>query len=235
MILKCPVKKTVWGPLNSQKDLEYAIAKSGQPFGVDQSGPACNVVPTAPCNITYYQYLGFGLHQGIDIPVTTGTEVYAATDGKVTRVSDNVTSGIGVVIWDSTQNIETVYWHLMSHIVLPGDTVIAGQQIAISDNTGYSEGPHLHFQVNNTNEHGMSLGAVDPLHSFVWDDDMRFVQVDGQKDIWLVSKDTKRSLIYNYLAFSLVDGDMTKVEKLSQAQLDAIPDSGKVLAGLDQE
>lgn len=234
MILKCPVTRTVWGPIKSQKDLEYAIAKSGQPFGVDESGPACNVVPTAPCNVTYYQYLGFGLHKGIDIPVSTGTEIHAATSGKVSRVSDNITSGIGVVIWDPTQNIETVYWHLKSHSVMPGDKITVGQLIGLSDNTGYSEGPHLHFQVNLTNEHGMSLNAVDPLHSFVWDTDMRLVTVNS-KDIWLVSKNGKRSLLYNYLAFSLVDADMSKVEKLTQADFDAIPDSGNVLAGLSQE
>lgn len=60
------------------------------------------------------------------------------------------------------------------------------------------------------------------------------VQVDGQKDVWLV-REGKRSLVYNYLAFSLIGGDVDKVQKLTQAQLDIIPDTGKVLAGLDQE
>lgn len=188
MILKSPIKRCVWGTITSQKDLEKYIDKSGQRFGVDESGPACNVIPTAPCNKTYYEYLGFGLHKGVDIPCATGTEVYASTNGKVTRVSDSITSGIGVVIWDSTQMIETVYWHLKSHNVIIGDIVQVGQQIGLSDNTGYSLGPHLHFQVNLTNDHGMSLNAVDPLHSFVWDDmldkdDVRFLQaLEGYHD-----------------------------------------------------
>lgn len=60
------------------------------------------------------------------------------------------------------------------------------------------------------------------------------VMLDGGKDIWLV-RDGKRSLLYNYLAFQLIGGNIDFVQKLTQAQLDAIPDSGKVLAGLDQE
>lgn len=175
--LHCPVTHTVHGPLKSQADLVHAIAKSGQSFGVDESGPACNVIATAPCNQTYYEYLGLGLHKGIDIPVSTGTEVYAMADGKVSRVSDNITSGIGVVIYHPQFSIESVYWHLKSHSVFPGDEVKTGQLIGISDNTGYSEGPHLHAQINQTNEHGMSGQAIDPMPYFVWEETMSQEQV----------------------------------------------------------
>lgn len=172
MKLRCPVKRCVWGAINSQKDLEKYIDKSGQRFGVDESGPACEVNPTFPCDKTYYEYLGFGLHKGIDIPCVAMTEVYASHSGRITRVSDDTTQGIGVVIWDYIQGIESVYWHLKSHSVFPGDIVQTGQLIAYSNNTGYSKGNHLHFQVNLTNEHGKSGQAIDPLQSFVWDTDM---------------------------------------------------------------
>lgn len=62
----------------------------------------------------------------------------------------------------------------------------------------------------------------------------RFVTVEGQKDVWLV-KDGKRSLVYNALAFTLISGEWGKIEKITQEQLNALPDTGKVLAGLDQE
>ena len=159
----CPVQKTVWGPVNSLKDLNYAIAKSGQPFGVDWSGPACKVVPGAPCNITYYQYLGFGLHKGIDIPVATGTEVFATADGKVCEISDDITKGIGLVICHSGLKLKSLYWHLKAHCVNLGDIVTQGQIVGISDNTGYSEGPHLHFEIKTTDEHGISIKSVDPI------------------------------------------------------------------------
>lgn len=60
----------------------------------------------------------------------------------------------------------------------------------------------------------------------------RYVSAD--KDVWLV-KNGKRSLIYNTLAFTIMCGDWSKIEKISRAQLEAIPDTGKVIAGLEQE
>ena len=63
--------------------------------------------------------------------------------------------------------------------------------------------------------------------------EMRLITLNG-KDVWLVSKNGKKSLVYNLLAFQLVDGNIDLVEKLNQAQFDAIPDSGNVLAGLPQ-
>lgn len=219
MQLKCPCLRTVWGEVKSQAELESAVDKSGQRFGVDQSGPACKIIPTAPCDKTYYQYLGFGLHKGIDIPVATGTKVYAATNGKVTRVSDNITSGIGVVIYDESQSIETIYWHLLSHAVDVGDIVKVGESIGISDNTGYSEGPHLHFQVNLTNEHGQSLNAVDPLPYFVWDDIMTEQEVrqlqalEGYHDEAGVAYWTGKNLA-DYLVARLID----KIKTIEEAQ-----------------
>lgn len=177
MILNFPVKQTVWGLINNVGDLNKAIQKSGQPFGVDWSGPACNVVPTAPCDKTYYQYLGFGLHQGIDIPVSTGTEVYAVADGKVVELSDVTTRGIGVVIYHPDLKLKTLYWHLLSHKVALGDQVKKGDLIAISDNTGYSIGPHLHFEVKTTDEHGLSIKSVDPMPYFS-DDKMTDAQLN---------------------------------------------------------
>lgn len=169
MKILCPVRKTVWGQIKSQKDLVYAITKSGQFFGVDESGPACNSVPGAPCNISYYQYLGFGLHKGIDIPVATGTEVLAAHDGVVKELSETVSKGLGVVLYDPAQKIKTVYWHHKENKVKVGQLVKAGDLIAISDNTGYSTGPHLHFELKITDEFGNSLNAIDPMPHFVWD------------------------------------------------------------------
>lgn len=63
---------------------------------------------------------------------------------------------------------------------------------------------------------------------------MRFVKVgqDGV-DVWLVIN-SQRSLVYNALAFTLISGNWSSIEVITQAELDAIPDTGKVIAGLDQ-
>jgi hypothetical protein len=60
----------------------------------------------------------------------------------------------------------------------------------------------------------------------------RFVR--AEKDVWLV-RNGQRSLVYNALAFNLISGEWDKIEIINQSQLDAIPDNGKVIAGLDQE
>lgn len=74
-----------------------------------------------------------------------------------------------------------------------------------------------------------SIEDIDPTSM-----NNRFVQVTGQQDVWLINNG-KRSLVYNALAFTLVNGDWTKIEKITQDQLNAVPDTGKVLAGIDQQ
>jgi len=172
MKIYCPVKKTVWGPINSKQDLDKAIAKSGQPFGVDQSGPACEFNLTYPCDKTFYQYMGWGLHTGIDIPVATGTKIYAAHEGKIIQLSDKITSGIGVILFDPVYKIRTLYWHLLSYSVTLGQEVYKGQEIGLSNNTGFSKGPHLHFELIETDEAGNKTKSIDPIPHFVWGEDM---------------------------------------------------------------
>jgi len=84
-------------------------------------------------------------HQGIDLPLTVGTPIYAAFDGKV-RVS-RVANGYGnLVVIRHTNGLETFYGHLSSRKVEVGDWVNAGDVIGLGGNTGRSTGPHLHFE-----------------------------------------------------------------------------------------
>lgn len=185
-MISIPVKKTVYGPLTKLKDLEKAIAKSGQPFGVDWSGPASNVNPAWPSNITYYQYLGFGLHTGIDIPVQTGTEIFASADGKVVELSTKITAGLGIVIYHKELNLKTVYWHLQDMLVEVGQVVKEGDLIGHSDNTGYSLGPHLHFETKITDEHGLSIRHADPMPYFADNEMKRIISLENSDDQYLV-------------------------------------------------
>ena len=159
MKLLCPVKKCVWGAIDNLDNLKNYIAKSGQFFGQDLSGPASNYNPSYPSNQTLYQYMGWGTHQGLDIPVSTGTEVFASHDGVVVKLSDSLTAGIGVVI--EGVDIRTVYWHLKEYNVVIGQSIKMGEKIALSDNTGYSGGPHLHWEYKIKD--GNDYKAVDPL------------------------------------------------------------------------
>ena len=230
-MISIPVKKTAWGPVNNVEDLKSHIAKSGQFFGQDLSGPACEFNHNYPCNKTLYQYLGWGLHKGLDIPISTGTEIYAAHDGIVAKTSDSITAGIGVVLRVENK-FETVYWHNKENVVKVGDQVSNGQLIANSDNTGYSKGPHLHFELKLWN--GNDYIAVDPIPYFNSNNPMiRIIRLGESTEMWLVTNG-KRSLIYNNDAFQMIGGNADLAEKLTPEQFNAIPDTGKVLAGMDQ-
>jgi len=88
-------------------------------------------------------------HTGIDFGVPSGTAITAAASGRVVAAGwDDSGFGIRVLI-DHGNGTRTLYGHLQSALVAPGDTVQAGQEIGLSGSTGNSSGPHLHFGVEN--------------------------------------------------------------------------------------
>jgi murein DD-endopeptidase MepM/ murein hydrolase activator NlpD len=85
------------------------------------------------------------LHEGVDVPMREGSNIYAAESGKVKRSGS--ASGYGNMIEIDHGNGKTTrYAHLKSMNVAVGDMVEKGQKIALSGNTGDSTGPHLHFE-----------------------------------------------------------------------------------------
>lgn len=107
-------------------------------------------------------WAGGDWHGGIDFGVPVGSAVYAASDGEVVLVENgcsdtpdqNCNHGFGnqVTIKHVHLGIDfyTQYAHLKKNsiVVGRGDKVNAGQKIAESGNSGYSTGPHLHFEIN---------------------------------------------------------------------------------------
>ena len=84
-------------------------------------------------------------HQGVDLPLKTGTPVFAAFDGRV-RVS-TYNKGYGnLVVIRHENGLETYYGHLSKREVEVGDWVHAGDEIGLGGSTGRSTGPHLHFE-----------------------------------------------------------------------------------------
>jgi murein DD-endopeptidase MepM/ murein hydrolase activator NlpD len=95
-------------------------------------------------------------HAGIDWAVPVGTPVRAARAGRVTFAGPSSSYGLRVDL-DHGTGFVTKYAHLSSIKVRLGQTVTAGQLIALSGNTGRSTGPHLHFE---TRQNG---SPIDPL------------------------------------------------------------------------
>jgi murein DD-endopeptidase MepM/ murein hydrolase activator NlpD len=121
------------------------------------------------------------LHPGTDLAVPEGTPVYAANSGTVILCRWNGGYGNNVMI-QHDDGVVSVYGHGSKLLCKEGQKVQAGDLIMLSGNTGYSTGPHLHFELRRDNkpfdpipfmrEHGVDLsrhievvdgGVVDPL------------------------------------------------------------------------
>ena len=92
--------------------------------------------------------IGSTNHKGIDIGASSGAAIVAALDGKVVYTGYNVARGNYVMI-DHGGGIITLYQHGLngSIKVSSGQHVSKGQTIMGVGSTGYSTGPHLHFEV----------------------------------------------------------------------------------------
>jgi murein DD-endopeptidase MepM/ murein hydrolase activator NlpD len=101
-------------------------------------------------------FTGPHAHPGVDYMCLPGTSVYAAADGivKASYTSQGSVTREGGPPWSYGERIiiehidcsETTYNHLSARLVNEGQQVSKGQKIAESGNTGYSSGPHLHFE-----------------------------------------------------------------------------------------
>lgn len=85
-------------------------------------------------------------HYGTDILLNIGDTIYAAMDGVARIVTWEPGYGNFIVLTHEG-GLETLYGHLSDFLIHPEDTVKAGQPIALGGNTGYSTGPHLHFEI----------------------------------------------------------------------------------------
>lgn len=87
-----------------------------------------------------------GLHKGIDIANNLYTPVSASASGIVIFAGWQGGYGKKIVIYHMDK-FTTVYGHLNEILVNAGDTVKQGQVIGKMGSTGYSTGPHLHYEV----------------------------------------------------------------------------------------
>lgn len=85
-------------------------------------------------------------HTGIDIAAPSGTAIHATGDGVV--ISAGWSTGYGrEVVLDHGHGITTLYAHMSSMTVVPGETVSRGEVIGYVGVSGRSTGAHLHYEV----------------------------------------------------------------------------------------
>jgi len=150
--------------------------------------PYRDSTPCPPNSHSIYSFMKG--HNGLDLSIKRWTAIYAATPGRVAELSTEPEKGLGVgIITDNSYYCEELgrsvrfhmrYWHNAANNVIVGDRVMLGDLIAWADNTGYSSGDHLHFEIKPVNvlevditkcpirwtnilQNNGYFGAIDPL------------------------------------------------------------------------
>ncbi len=86
-------------------------------------------------------------HTGADISAGEGTAIHAAADGVVVSVENGGPYGLHTLVQHGS-GISTMYAHQSAVSVSAGQKVTQGQVIGSVGSTGWSTGPHLHFEVH---------------------------------------------------------------------------------------
>ena len=136
----------LWTPLKGLV-LSWPMAKFKitQPFG-----PTSVILEPSLAGYAHF-------HTGIDIAAPLGTPVMAAADGLVVAVGHTSVGYGNYVIIDHGGGIQTLYGHLLTTNVTVGTKVLRGQEIGEEGSTGFSTGPHVHFELRKDNQ------VVDPM------------------------------------------------------------------------
>ena len=101
----------------------------------------------------------YKLHTGTDIGAPMGADFVAAAKGVVTKASMTPAYG-NMVIIDHGGGVQTLYAHGSEILVQVGQEVEAGTPVLKVGSTGYSTGPHAHFEIRIN---GQTVNPLDYL------------------------------------------------------------------------
>jgi hypothetical protein len=94
-----------------------------------------------------------GFHMGLDIGASAGSPIVAAADGLVVYADRDHLHGYGnYVLIDHGKGYATLYAHMSRIVATPGEDAHQGDLIGYVGETGYTFGPHLHFEVRLNEE-----------------------------------------------------------------------------------
>ncbi len=88
----------------------------------------------------------YGFHTGLDLAAAEGTPIAAAFYGTVAETGEDDAWG-KYVLMEHSEGFATFYCHLSEIYVEEGAVIRQGETIGLVGSTGWSTGPHLHFEV----------------------------------------------------------------------------------------
>lgn len=99
----------------------------------------------------------YKMHNGVDLAAGAGTAIYATKSGTVTTAAYGEANGYYVAI-SHGDGYSSIYCHMTNYTVSTGDYVAQGDVIGYVGSTGWSTGPHLHFEIlyNGSNVNPMN-------------------------------------------------------------------------------
>jgi len=91
------------------------------------------------------------IHAGVDFGIPTGSEVHACGRGRVVLARMRILTGNSVII-EHAPGVYSIYYHMDKIIAQEGTIIDAGTLIGLSGSTGFSTGPHLHWEIRVSTE-----------------------------------------------------------------------------------
>ena len=135
--------------------------------------------------VVLQSYTSYSGHQGIDFAAPPGTPIYAVANGKIVHYSAYAGYG-NLVIIEHPGNYKTYYAHLsaFNSELSVGSVVRRGLEIGYVGSTGFSTGPHLHFELRKNSVY------LNPLSNGL------------ELDLWTLSSFDQNQLTNNIVLFS---------------------------------
>lgn len=133
-------------------DMEQKEAASGTSFApyyvsVDPVLPVENARITSRFGYRTNPVSGnYGFHTGIDLAAAEGTPVSASFYGKIVETGSSDVWG-NYILMEHSEKLHTYYCHLSEIYAEEGAVIRQGETIGLVGSTGWSTGPHLHFEV----------------------------------------------------------------------------------------
>lgn len=150
-----------------ERQIRDRLQKAGKGERFNSLGNAVLAWPTTIRRITAHFHdsdypfkATIGEHSGTDIGLPQGTPLYAAEAGYVGKAAVGTKWYGTYLMIIHSNNLSTLYGHMSSLAVSADQYVTKGQLIGYSGNTGFSSGPHLHFEVRLN---GIPVNALNYL------------------------------------------------------------------------